>query len=175
MLIAYICVAVTSKGKPIYRQERLGLGGKRFYIYKFRTMYENAEEDGIRWSLGEDDERLTAVGRVLRRIKFDEIPQLFNCLTGDLSLVGPRPEREVFYKCFETYIPGFSQRIMVKPGITGLAQITGLFLRPEEKIKYDIEYIKKRSLLLDAKILLATAAVVMRGDGQNKSKRGRGK
>ena len=165
MLIAYICVAVTSKGKPIYRQERLGLGGK----------YENAEEDGIRWSLGEDDERLTAVGRVLRRIKFDEIPQLFNCLTGDLSLVGPRPEREVFYKCFEAYIPGFSQRIMVKPGITGLAQITGLFLRPEEKIKYDIEYIKKRSLLLDAKILLATAAVVMRGDGQNKSKRGRGK
>ena len=175
MLIAYICVAVTSKGKPIYRQERLGLGGKRFYIYKFRTMYENAEEDGIRWSTGDDDERLTAVGRVLRRIKFDEIPQLFNCLTGDLSLVGPRPEREVFYKCFEAYIPGFSQRIMVKPGITGLAQITGLFLRPEEKIKYDIEYIKKRSLSLDAKILLATVAVVMRGDGQNKSKRGRGK
>ncbi len=172
MLIAYICVAATSKGNPIYRQERLGYGGKRFYIYKFRTMCENAEEDGIRWSIGEDDERLTAVGRVLRRIKFDEIPQLFNCLRGDLSLVGPRPEREVFYKCFETYIPGFSQRLMVKPGITGLAQITGLFLRPEEKIKYDIEYIKKRSLLLDTKILLLTAAVVIRGDGQNKSKQG---
>lgn len=175
MLVAFICVAVTSKGKPIYKQERLGLCGKRFYIYKFRTMYENAEENGICWSLGEDDKRLTAVGRVLRRTKFDEIPQLFNCLTGDLSLVGPRPEREVFYKCFEAYIPGFSQRLMVKPGITGLAQITGLFLRPEEKIKYDIEYIKKRSLLLDAKILLATAAVVIRGNGQNKLKRGSGK
>lgn len=175
MLIAYISIAATSKGKPIYKQERLGLGGKRFYLYKFRTMYENAEEDGIRWSLGEDDERLTAVGRILRRIKFDEIPQLFNCLAGDLSLVGPRPERMVFYQCFEAYIPGFSQRLMIKPGITGLAQITGLFLRPEEKIRYDIEYIKNRSLLLDAKILLATAVVVMRGGRQKKSKRGKGK
>lgn len=168
MLITYICVAATSKGNPIYKQERLGLCGKKFYIYKFRTMYENAETRGIRWSLGDDDERLTPIGRVLRRIKIDEIPQLFNCLAGDLSLVGPRPEREVFYTCFETYIHGFSQRLMVKPGITGLAQITGLYLKPEEKIKYDIEYIKKRSLLLDLKILLSTAAVVIRGDGQNK-------
>ena len=175
MIITYICVAVTSKGNPIYRQERLGLGGKRFYIYKFRTMVENAEEDGIRWSLGEDDERLTAVGRVLRRTKFDEIPQLFNCIAGDLSLVGPRPERAVFYKCFEAYIHGFSQRLMVKPGITGLAQITGLFLRPEEKIKYDIEYIKNRSLLLDIKILLLTVVVVIRGDGQKGPKWGSGK
>lgn len=175
MLIVYICVAATSKGNPIYRQERLGLNGRKFYIYKFRTMYENAEEDGIRWSLGENDERLTSVGRVLRRFKFDEIPQLFNCLAGDLSLVGPRPERAVFYECFETYIHGFSQRLMVKPGITGLAQITGMFLRPEEKIIYDIEYIKKRSLLLDIKILLLTVSVVVKGGGQNKPERGCGK
>lgn len=171
MLIAYICVAVTSKGKPIYRQARLGLGGKRFYIYKFRTMYENAEENGIRWSTGDDDERLTEVGRVLRRIKFDEIPQLFNCLAGDLSLVGPRPEREIFYECFETYIPGFSQRLMVKPGITGLAQITGLFLKPEEKIVYDIEYIKNRSMWLDIKILVSTIGVIIWGDKQNRLRR----
>lgn len=168
MAITYVCIAVTSEGNPIYKQERLGLGGKKFYIYKFRTMYQNAEEDGVRWSLGDDDERLAPFGKVLRTTKFDEVPQLFNCLTGDLSLVGPRPERKVFYECFESYIPGFSQRLMVKPGITGLAQITGLFLRPEEKIVYDIEYIKNRSLWLDIKILASTIGVVIWRDKQNK-------
>ena len=166
MLVAYICIAATSKGNPIYRQERLGLNCKRFYIYKFRTMYENAEENGAQWSRGEEDERITPVGKFLRRIKFDEIPQLFNCLAGDLSIVGPRPEREIFYNCFETYVHGFSQRLLVKPGITGLAQIKGGYcLKPEEKIIYDIEYIKTRSLWTDLKILLSTVAVVIRGDG----------
>lgn len=166
MLIAYIGIAATSKGNPIYKQERLGLNGKRFYIYKFRTMYENAEANGAQWSRGEDDERITPIGKVLRRTKFDEIPQLFNCLAGDLSLVGPRPEREIFYNCFETYVHGFSQRLLVKPGITGLAQIKGgYFLKPEEKIIYDIEYIKTRSLWTDFKILLSTVSVVIRGNG----------
>lgn len=166
MLVAYITIAATSKGNPIYKQERLGLNGKRFYIYKFRTMYENAEEDGAQWSRGEDDERTTPIGKVLRRTKFDEIPQLFNCLIGDLSIVGPRPEREIFYNCFETYVHGFSQRLLVKPGITGLAQINGgYFLKPEEKIVYDIEYIKTRSLWTDLKILLSTVSVVIQGDG----------
>ena len=166
MLIAYICIAATSKGNPIYKQERLGLNGKRFYIYKFRTMYENAEANGAQWSRGEDDERITPIGKVLRRTKFDEIPQLFNCLIGNLSIVGPRPEREIFYNCFETYVHGFSQRLLVKPGITGLAQIKGgYFLKPEEKIIYDIEYIKTRSLWTDFKILLSTVSVVIRGDG----------
>lgn len=166
MLIVYISIAATSKGNPIYKQERLGLNGKRFYIYKFRTMYENAEENGAQWSRGEDDERITPIGKVLRRTKFDEIPQLFNCLAGDLSLVGPRPERDIFYNCFETYVHGFSQRLLVKPGITGLAQIKGgYFLKPEEKIIYDIEYIKTRSLWIDLKILLSTVSVVIRGDG----------
>lgn len=166
MLIAYIGIAATSKGNPIYKQERLGLNGKRFYIYKFRTMYENAEANGAQWSRGEDDERITPIGKVLRRTKFDEIPQLFNCLIGNLSIVGPRPEREIFYNCFETYVHGFSQRLLVKPGITGLAQIKGgYFLKPEEKIIYDIEYIKTRSLWTDFKILLSTVSVVIRGDG----------
>ncbi|MGN0178098.1 MAG: sugar transferase [Monoglobaceae bacterium] len=166
MLIAYIGIAATSKGNPIYKQERLGLNGKRFYIYKFRTMYENAEANGAQWSRGEADERITPFGKFLRRTKFDEIPQLFNCLAGDLSIVGPRPEREIFYDCFETYIHGFSQRLLVKPGITGLAQINGgYFLKPEEKIIYDIEYIKTRSLRTDFKILLSTVSVVIRGDG----------
>ena len=166
MLIAYIGIAATSKGNPIYKQERLGLNSKRFYIYKFRTMYENAEANGAQWSRGEDDERITPIGKVLRRTKFDEIPQLFNCLIGNLSIVGPRPEREIFYNCFETYVHGFSQRLLVKPGITGLAQIKGgYFLKPEEKIIYDIEYIKTRSLWTDFKILLSTVSVVIRGDG----------
>lgn len=166
ILISCIAISATSSGNPIYKQERLGLNGKRFYIYKLRTMYENAEENGAQWSKGVDDDRITPVGRVLRRIKFDELPQLFNCLIGDLSIVGPRPEREIFYECFETYVHGFSQRLLVKPGITGLAQIKGgYFLRPEEKILYDIEYIKNRSLMTDLKILLSTVSVVIRGDG----------
>ena len=127
---------------------------------------ENAEANGAQWSRGEDDERITPIGKVLRRTKFDEIPQLFNCLIGNLSIVGPRPEREIFYNCFETYVHGFSQRLLVKPGITGLAQIKGgYFLKPEEKIIYDIEYIKTRSLWTDFKILLSTVSVVIRGDG----------
>lgn len=166
MVIVYIIIAATSEGNPIYRQERLGLNGKSFYIYKFRTMYENAEKDGAQWSKGEEDERITPIGKVLRRIRFDEVPQLFNCISGELSLVGPRPEREVFYKEFETYVHGFSQRLLVKPGITGLAQINGGYmLKPEEKIVYDIEYIKTRSLMNDLKILLSTVSVVIRGEG----------
>jgi len=173
MLILYICIALTSKGSPIFRQERLGIGGKKFTLYKFRTMRENAEENGAMWSLGDDDERLVPFGKFLRKTKIDELPQLLNCLLGDLSLVGPRPEREVFYECFEKYIPGFSQRLLVKPGLTGLAQVTGLFLRPEEKIRYDIEYIKNRSLLLDIRILLSTVGVVALGDKQSQSVKGR--
>lgn len=161
MLIVYIIVALTANASPIYKQERLGLGGKKFYIYKFRTMHKNAEENGAQWSIGDDDERVTKVGKVLRRTKFDEIPQLFNCLTGDLSLVGPRPEREIFYNCFETYIHGFSQRLLVKPGVTGLAQEHGWYLRPEKKIVYDIEYIKTRSLWKDFKIILKTVTDIL--------------
>ena len=165
MAIVYIAVAATSKGNPIYKQERLGLNGKKFTIYKFRTMYEDAEKEGPQWSKGEYDERVTPVGKVLRRIKFDEVPQFFNCLKGDLSLVGPRPEREVFYIHFETYVRGFSQRLLVKPGITGLAQIKGgYFLKPEEKIMYDMEYIKTRSLWTDFKILLSTISVIVRAN-----------
>lgn len=161
MLVVYLIVALTTDASPIYKQERLGLGGKKFYIYKFRTMNKNAEENGAQWSIGDDDERVTKLGRILRRTKFDEIPQLFNCLTGDLSLVGPRPEREIFYNCFETYIHGFSQRLLVKPGITGLAQVHGWYLRPEEKIVYDVEYIKTRSLRKDFKIILKTVTDIL--------------
>ncbi len=165
MVIICLVISATSKGGPIYKQERLGLNGKKFFIYKFRTMYENAESNGAQWSTGGKDNRITPVGKILRRTKLDELPQLFNCIAGDLSLVGPRPEREIFYKYFETYVHGFSQRLLVKPGITGLAQIKGgYFAKPEEKILYDIEYIKNRSIMMDIKILALTIAAVIHGD-----------
>lgn len=166
MIIVCIVIAATSKGNPIYKQERLGKKHKKFFIYKFRTMYADAEKNGAQWSKGEEDDRITPVGKVLRRLKLDEIPQLFNCLKGDLSLVGPRPEREIFYNYFETYVHGFSQRLLVKPGITGLAQISGGYdLKPEEKIIYDVEYIKNRSIWMDIKIIFKTASTIVSGEG----------
>lgn len=129
-------------------------------------MYKDAEEHAIQWSMGDDDPRITPIGRVLRRTRLDELPQLFCILKGDMSLVGPRPEREVFYKEFETYVHGFSERLRVKPGMTGLAQVSGGYdLKPEEKILYDVEYIRTRSLALDFKILFKTVGVVLKRGG----------
>lgn len=166
MLIIAAAIKCTSKGSVFYKQERLGLNGKRFKIVKFRTMVSDAEKDGAQWALGADDKRVTKVGAFLRKYRIDELPQLLACLTGQLSIVGPRPEREVFYDLFETHVHGFRERMKVKPGLTGLAQINGGYdLRPEEKVVYDVEYIKKRSFWLDMKILLKTVAVVLKHDG----------
>ena len=166
MLILGILVRCTSKGPAFYSQERLGLGGKVFKLYKFRTMVNDAEKDGAQWSGGDQDERITKVGSFLRKTRLDELPQLWNILVGDMSLVGPRPERAVFYDQFETYVHGFRQRLAVVPGLTGLAQVNGgYYLRPEEKIVYDMEYIRTRSFWLDLKIIFKTVAVVFTHDG----------
>ena len=166
MLIIAIAIKCDSKGKVFYSQERLGLNGKKFMLVKFRSMREDAERDGARWSDGDKDDRITKVGRFLRKTRLDEIPQLWACLTGTLSLIGPRPEREVFYDEFEKHVPGFRQRLLVKPGLTGLAQVSGGYnLRPEEKIIHDIEYIKNRSIWLDIKILFKTVKVVLTHNG----------
>ena len=166
MLIIAILIATTSRGDVIYCQERLGLHGKRIKIMKFRTMCADAEKEGAQWSAGDEDVRITKVGRILRKFHLDELPQLMNILFGDMSLVGPRPEREVFYKEFEKYIHGFSQRMKVKPGLTGLAQVNGGYhLKPEEKIVYDIQYIKTRSFWTDVKIMFMTVKVVFTGKG----------
>lgn len=142
MLVIALVVALDSPGAPIFRQERLGLNGKPFWIYKFRSMRLNAEENGPQWA-NEQDSRCTHVGQFLRRTRLDELPQLYNILRGDMSFVGPRPERAYFYRKFETYIPGFSNRLMVVPGLTGYAQVNGGYsLKPEEKIVYDMEYIE---------------------------------
>ena len=162
MLVIAVMIKIKMGGTVFYRQTRLGLNGKPFQILKFRTMAMDAEVGGAQWSEGSHDSRITALGAALRQYRLDELPQFFNVLSGTMSLVGPRPERPCFYDAFETYIHGFSQRLAVKPGITGLAQVNGGYgLRPEEKILHDVEYIKKRSLWLDFIILLKTVEIVL--------------
>ena len=166
MAIIALIIKAKSPGPVLYRQERLGYKGKKINIIKFRTMSIDAEENGAQWSQGNDDPRIFPLGHILREHRLDELPQFWNILKGDLSLVGPRPERECFYDEFETYVHGFHERLKVKPGLTGLAQINGGYdLKPEEKIIYDIEYIKKRSLWLDLKIMLKTIAVILTRGG----------
>ncbi len=154
MAVAGILVRITS-GKPVlFRQERVGLGGRVFTLYKFRTMINDAEKDiGPVWA-ARDDDRVTPIGRILRKIRIDELPQLYNILRGDMSLVGPRPERPFFvdrHKALQ------GTRLAVKPGLTGLAQIRGFYdLKPAHKVKYDYLYIQRRSFLLNLYILLRT-------------------
>lgn len=146
MIIIALIITLDSPGSPIFKQERLGLHGKPFMIYKFRSMRLDAEENGPQWA-DEQDPRCTHFGQILRRTRLDELPQFYNILRGDMSFVGPRPERAYFYGEFEKYIPGFSNRLMVVPGLTGHAQVNGGYsLKPEEKIIYDMEYIEKRSI-----------------------------
>ena len=166
MLVVAVAIKCTSPGTAFYRQERLGLDGKRFHIIKFRTMRMDAETNGAQWSAGDEDPRITPFGAFLRKTRIDELPQLVCILRGTMSVVGPRPERKCFYEEFETYIHGFHERLKVKPGLTGLAQVKGGYnLRPEEKIIYDLEYIKTRSFWLDLKIIFKTVGVVLSHEG----------
>lgn len=165
MLLIAAIIALDSPGSPFFKQERLGLHGKPFMIYKFRSMCLDAEADGPRWA-EECDARCTRFGQILRRTRLDELPQLWNILKGDMSLVGPRPERAYFYEKFETYIPGFSNRMLVIPGLTGWAQINGGYdLKPEEKILYDMEYIERRSVFMDLKCIAKTVLLIFTHEG----------
>ena len=164
MMIIAVIIVLDSPGSPIYKQERLGINGKPFMIYKFRSMRLDAEQNGPQWA-DEQDPRCTRFGQFLRRARLDELPQLFNILRGDMSFVGPRPERAYFYEEFEKYIPGFSNRLMVTPGLTGYAQTNGGYLlKPEEKIIYDMEYIENRSIRMDLACIIKTIRVVLFGD-----------
>lgn len=166
MAIIGIAIKCSSKGCILYNQERLGYKGKKINVIKFRTMYSNAEQNGAQWSDGDNDERIFPFGKILRKFRLDELPQLWCILKGDMSIVGPRPERECFHDAFETYIHGFSERLKVKPGLTGHAQINGGYnLKPEEKIIYDVEYIKNRSFWFDLKIIFGTIKVVFTHEG----------
>jgi lipopolysaccharide/colanic/teichoic acid biosynthesis glycosyltransferase len=163
MLVVSAIIKIFSPGTILYRQERVGKGGRTFTLYKFRTMIENAEQHiGPVWA-SKNDSRVTPVGRILRRMRLDELPQLVNVLRGNMSLVGPRPERPFFVRRHKA-LQGI--RLMVKPGITGLAQIRSYYnLKPERKLKYDYLYIQKRSLLLNAYILLQTIPVLFTKKG----------
>ncbi len=164
-IIIAVCILATSKGPVIYSQKRLGKNGEEFDIYKFRTMITDAEKDGAVWAK-KDDDRVTKIGALLRKTHLDEIPQFWNILKGDMSVVGPRPERQFFYDEFESYIVGFKHRLYVKPGLTGWAQINGGYeLKPEEKVAWDVEYIEKQSFLIDLKCVLKTYKLLL-GDDQ---------
>jgi Undecaprenyl-phosphate glucose phosphotransferase len=158
MAIIAVLVKLTSPGPVFYRQERMGLDGKKFVICKFRSMYHDAERDtGPVWAVA-DDPRRTPLGRVLRRFSLDELPQLWNILKGDMSLVGPRPERPVFVEQFKERYPQYMLRHKVKAGLTGWAQVNGWRgnTSVEKRIEYDLYYIENWSLGLDLKILWLT-------------------
>lgn len=158
LLVIALLVKISDRGPVLYRQERVGEDGKSFNLLKFRTMKSDAEAaTGPVWA-SEDDDRVTAVGKVLRRTNLDELPQLWNVLMGDMSLVGPRPERPHFVEQFKDEIPRYMARHKIKSGITGWAQVHGLRGNTslKERIKYDLYYVENWSLLLDIKILLMT-------------------
>lgn len=163
MIFAALLVKLTSSGQVLYRQERVGKGGRLFSLYKFRTMIDGAEKHvGPVWA-SRDDDRVTPVGRILRRTRLDELPQLYNILRGDMSLVGPRPERLYFVERHRA-LQGI--RLAVKPGLTGLAQIRSFYdLKPTHKVRYDYLYIQNRSLFLNVYILLQTIPVLFTRQG----------
>lgn len=168
-LITALLVKLTSRGPVIFTQIRSGKDDKPFYMYKFRTMRVDAEkETGPVWAT-EDDPRLIPCGRFLRKAHIDEIPQFFNVLMGEMSFIGPRPERPIFVEKLKVEIPDYEKRLVVKPGITGLAQVWHRYDETIEdvkkKIKYDLLYIKKICLWTDLRILFRTVRVVFTGEG----------
>lgn len=165
MLFIALAVKVDSRGTVIYRQERLGKDGVPFMLIKFRSMRMDAETNGAQWAC-KDDCRTTRVGKVLRSTRMDELPQLWNILKGEMSFVGPRPERECFYKEFKASVKDFHYRLAVIPGLTGTAQVNGGYeLSPAEKLIFDMEYIHERSFLIDIKTILKTISIIFSREG----------
>ncbi len=162
MILISAAVKATSAGSILFVQERVGQNGVPFRLFKFRTMVEDAEKALGATLAVPNDPRVTRVGRLLLRFRFDELPQLWNVMKGDMSFVGPRPERPHFVEDFEERVPGYSDRHKVKPGLTGLAQVRSSYAtRPESKVKYDLAYIYNYSLSLDLLILLETLKVIL--------------
>lgn len=163
-LVSAILIKIESSGPVFYIQDRVGKGGKVFKIVKFRTMRVGSESSGPIWA-SENDPRVTGFGRIIRKLRIDEVPQMWNVLVGDISFIGPRPERPEFVKELEKEIPYYSLRHSVKPGITGWAQINYKYGSSrddaEEKLRYDFYYIKNKSLILDLYILLKTIRIVL--------------
>ena len=169
MLLAAIAIKLESRGPVLYRQERVSLNGRPFSIAKFRSMRADAEMDGKPQWAAANDNRVTRVGQFIRRVRIDELPQLFNVLCGDMSLVGPRPERPFFVEQLTQDIPFYALRHSVKPGVTGWAQVRyhyGSTVEDSlEKLQYDLYYVKNHTLFLDLMVLLETVGVVLTGKG----------
>lgn len=160
MLIIALLIKCYDRGPVFYRQERLTERGRTFYVLKFRSMRVDSEKEGARLAMKQDS-RVTPVGRVLRNIHFDELPQLFNILKGDMSLVGPRPERPQITKEYKEKIPEFDYRLKVKAGLTGYAQVYGKYnTTPYDKLKLDLAYIENYTYLLDWKLMLMTVKIL---------------
>ena len=169
MLITAVAIKLESQGPVFYRQERVGAANKVFKVTKFRSMRTDAEKDGKpRWAVAQDD-RITRVGNIIRRLRIDELPQLFNVLSGDMSLVGPRPERPFFVEQLTNEIPYYAVRHSIKPGVTGWAQVRyqygSTIEDSQEKLQYDLYYVKNHSLFLDCVVLFETVGVVLTGKG----------
>ncbi len=168
-ILTAVMIKLTSKGPVFYTQIRVGRNGKMFKIIKFRTMYVGSESTGPRWA-DKDDTRITKIGRILRRVRFDEFPQFINVLKNDMSIVGPRPERPFFVENLNKEIPYYKRRLCVKPGITGWAQIKHKYDSTLDdvriKLQYDFYYIENMSISLDLKIMLNTIIVILLMKGQ---------
>ena len=166
--VIWAAIRLDSPGRAVFRQRRVGRNGEEFTLFKFRTMVQDAESDGPRFAEA-NDHRLTRVGRTLRRFRIDEIPQLWNVLRGDLSLVGPRPERPEFVAGFVETIPFYRYRTLVRPGVTGWAQVNYGYADDEadtiEKLTYDLYYVKFMSLWLDLQVLGRSIWTVLSGFG----------
>ena len=168
LLLVACLIKLDSRGPVLYRQDRVGLHGRVFTMLKFRTMRIDAEADGPRWT-AERDPRVTRFGAFVRASRIDELPQLINVLRGEMSLVGPRPERPYFVEQLALVIPRYDERTRVLPGLTGWAQVNYPYGASVEdaqaKLTYDLYYLRNQSLLLDLHILVATARVVLFGIG----------
>ena len=162
MLLTAMAIKLYDHGPVIYSQKRLTIGGKVFNVYKFRSMVVNAEQKSGATLAKKNDDRITPVGKIIRKIRFDELPQLFNILKGDMSFVGPRPERPEIAKKYEKTMPEFKFRLKVKAGLTGYAQVMGKYnTTPYDKLKLDLMYIERQSLSLDLSILFSTLKIVI--------------
>jgi lipopolysaccharide/colanic/teichoic acid biosynthesis glycosyltransferase len=170
VLVLAVAVRLDSPGHPIYTQTRVGLGGRPFAIYKLRTMVSGAEFTGAGLAIAAGDSRITRLGRLLRRTSLDELPNLWNVVRGEMSIVGPRPTLQ---HQVDAYTPRQRGRLAVKPGITGWAQINGRAALPwPERIELDLWYVEHRSLALDCRILARTLGMVLRGSGLYKGATG---
>ena len=161
MAVTALAIKMQDGGPALYRQKRLTYEGREFYVYKFRSMRVDAEKDGVARLASDKDNRITPVGQFIRKVRLDELPQLFNILKGDMSIVGPRPERPEIARQYEAEIPEFAYRLRVKAGLTGYAQIFGKYnTTPYDKLKLDLHYIQNYSLMLDVKLMIQTVKIL---------------